>query len=73
MPTQWEHLYPNLGSWEKTSDETDAYNCTAFAASDDTRWWDPIAGDIYYWPDGVPRSWRMPHLIINPRHKILLL
>ena len=33
---------------------TKRYNCVAWAAGDDSRWWWPIAGR--YWPQGVPRE-----------------
>jgi hypothetical protein len=62
MP-DWEQYFPNLGQWQQTSRATDSYNCTAFAASDDQRWWDPIPGDVYYWPDGVPRSYALDSYI----------
>jgi hypothetical protein len=31
------------------------YNCIAWAAGDEGRWWWPDAGGIYYWPIGVQR------------------
>lgn len=36
----------------RTSDETEDYNCIAWAAEEDTRFWWPVVG--YYWPDGLP-------------------
>lgn len=35
-----------------TSPSDDSYNCIAWAAGDDTRWWWP--NDPYYWPPGAP-------------------
>lgn len=37
-----------------TSDETDEYNCFAWAAGENDRWWEPAFGQGYYWPLGVP-------------------
>lgn len=31
------------------------YNCIAWAADNDTRWWWPDAANIGYWPPSVPR------------------
>ena len=43
--------FPALVSGEcaDTSDPTPAYNCIAWAAGDDTRWWSP-ADPGYFWP-----------------------
>lgn len=32
------------------------YNCIAWAAGNDTRWWWPDASNIGYWPPSVPRE-----------------
>jgi hypothetical protein len=53
--------FPGLddGNHEITSERSGVYNCIAWAAGDDSRWWWPDAGDdlgISYWPDGAPRS-----------------
>jgi hypothetical protein len=58
-----------LGSWDPadlpnltdqncaiTSPATRAYNCIAWAATNDSRWWWPDAWNIYYWPPDVPRQ-----------------
>jgi hypothetical protein len=37
-----------------TSPVTRSYNCIAFAAEDDTRWWWPA--DDTYWPSNVPKE-----------------
>lgn len=42
--------------YEVTSPETASYNCIAWAAGDDTRWWQPLPIGGYYWPDGVARA-----------------
>ena len=43
--------FPALVSGEcaDTSDPTPAYNCIAWAAGDDTRWWSPVDPG-YFWP-----------------------
>lgn len=38
-----------------TSPEDVAYNCIAWAAGDDSRWWWPDALEIAYWPPEAPR------------------
>lgn len=38
-----------------TSPENTFYNCIAWAAEDDTRWWWPDMGFQAYWPEGVSR------------------
>jgi hypothetical protein len=37
----------------KTSEATTEYNCIAWAAGEDDRWWWPVGP--YYWPSTVPR------------------
>ena len=54
----WIATYcPSLspGSYQITSPSTPDYNCIAWAALEDDRWWDPTDPD-QYWPDGVPRE-----------------
>lgn len=48
--------FPNLspGNHKVTSKNTPDYNCIAWAAGDDTKWWSPLAQ--YYWPPNVPRE-----------------
>ena len=41
------------GGFAHTSPKTDTYNCIAWAAEDDTKWWWPEGG---YWPAGVQRE-----------------
>ena len=57
MPKAWEADFPNLGKWNETSLPTKTYNCIAFAANDQTAWWDPLPPGLYYWPHGVTRSY----------------
>lgn len=43
-------------SFEVTSDRTPSYNCIAWAASDNSKWWWPDPWYQKYWPHGVPRT-----------------
>lgn len=38
-----------------TSPESPNYNCIAWTANEDIRWWWPDPFGIYYWPAGVER------------------
>ena len=38
-----------------TSPATPNYNCIAWAAEDDSQWWEPDPWGNYYWPEGIPR------------------
>lgn len=40
-----------------TSPRDRRYNCIAWAAGDQTRWWWPDASDCGYWPESVSRDW----------------
>lgn len=53
-----EALFPKLiGSpYTITSSPTQDYNCIAWAAGDDQRWWWPDLAMFRYWPAGVPRD-----------------
>jgi hypothetical protein len=48
-----ERAFPRLEGegWTKTSHHTPEYNCIAWAAGDDERWWWPSPES--YWPPGV--------------------
>ncbi len=52
-----ERLFPALRGvpYEITSPATPGYNCIAWAAGDDSRWWWPDEFEQYYWPEEVPR------------------
>lgn len=39
-----------------TSPQTYEYNCIAWAAGCNDRWWEPDDQDVGYWPDGVDRK-----------------
>lgn len=51
--------FPNLDddSYRVTSEETWDYNCAAWAAGDNARWWQPPDEEpYYYWPEGAPEE-----------------
>lgn len=52
--THLEALFPALSAdqYEKSSEQTDHYNCLAYAANDEGNWWGGGPND--YWPHGVP-------------------
>ena len=54
-----ERLFPNLGASEYaiTSPALRRYNCIAWAAGEESRWWEPglpIGG--YFWPPDAPQE-----------------
>lgn len=53
-----ERDFPNLSTtgYKITSPDTINYNCIAWAAGDDQRWWWPDSQNIDYWPEEVPRE-----------------
>ena len=52
-----ERAFPRLrgSGYKLTSKDTPSYNCIAWAAGDNRRWWWPLNPDGF-WPDGVPRT-----------------
>lgn len=51
--------FPRLAASEfaVASDDTDAYNCIAFAAGDTERWWWPTPAEPqHHWPPAAPRE-----------------
>lgn len=51
--------FPNLRPQDcenGVSAASDSYNCIAWAALDDTQWWEPDQSLQYYWPDNLPRG-----------------
>jgi hypothetical protein len=46
----------NILNHVETSPATTRYNCVAWAAGNDTRWWWPDAHNTGYWPPKVPRE-----------------
>ena len=53
-----ESLFPGLTSttYEITSPVDPKYNCIAWAAGDQSRWWEPDPMGVCYWPQSVPRQ-----------------
>jgi len=47
-----QQYFPN----QIKSDEAEDYNCIAWAAGDNTQWWEPDVWGNYYWPPNVPRQ-----------------
>jgi len=63
MPGSWSPLeLPNLNAtnYEVKSQATRRYNCIAWAASEDFRWWWPDPMGKSYWPPGVTRAETIP-------------
>jgi hypothetical protein len=52
-----EQAFPHLLSsgYSVTSAATEDYNCIAWAAGEEDRWWWPDAFGTAYWPENVPR------------------
>lgn len=52
-------FFPGLEActWEITSPDQLEYNCVAWAAHEDQRWWEPITP--YYWPPGAARNYTL--------------
>ena len=53
-----ERLFPNLRScgYTITSEANVGYNCIAWAAEDNDKWWWPDAEHTCYWPENIPRD-----------------
>ena len=58
-------VFPELVGWDYavTSENTYEYNCIAFAAGDESRWWWPSEDGHAYWPPGAPRECTMDAFI----------
>jgi hypothetical protein len=41
-------------NYQPTSPATPTYNCIAWAAGDNSRFWWPWPTDVYYWPEDAP-------------------
>jgi hypothetical protein len=48
--------FPLLTSYTETSPAAQRYNCIAWAADNDSRWWWPDAANIGYWPPTIQRE-----------------
>lgn len=54
----------HLDRFELTSPKARRYNCIAFAAGDESQWWQPPRpGLSAYWPDGVSTSKAVESLV----------
>lgn len=59
MPGSWPpYEFPHLNddTCEVTSEASRRYNCVAWAAGENIRWWWPDPMGIGYWPPDVPRA-----------------
>ena len=59
MAGSWSQQdFPHLDdtTCEVTSPRTEAYNCIAWAAGEDSRWWWPDPQEQDFWPPTVPRE-----------------
>lgn len=59
MSHPFDQSFPRLQltGYTITSPADRRYNCIAWAAGDQTRWWWPDASECGHWPDGVAREW----------------
>ncbi len=50
--------FPGLstGNHRIASAATPSYNCVAWAAAEDNRWWWPDPMEVSYWPPGIERT-----------------
>jgi len=60
-----EQAFPNLKSsdYEIKSPCSEEYNCIAWAAKENDRWWWPDSQNQYYWPENVPRQEKLDAFI----------
>lgn len=61
-----QHHWPRLspGQYEITSPQDQAYNCIAWAAGDNSRWWEPSPYQQLYWPEEAPREFTIAALTV---------
>jgi len=61
---QLKAIFPRLcsTSFRITSPPDPRYNCIAWAAGDNQRWWEPDRMGLYYWPSSVPREYTLEAL-----------
>ena len=57
MNVTLKNEFPNSEKepFKKTSDISQIYNCIAWAAGDDSKWYEPDPYGMYYWPPEIPR------------------
>lgn len=51
------HLKPT--GYRVTSPRSPDYNCIAWAADEDSRWWEPDPFGLYYWPESSRREFTL--------------
>jgi len=58
-------LFPNLkaGTFRDTSAPTDRYNCIAWAAGNDDKWWEPADLPGYYWPPDIAQEYAIERAV----------
>jgi hypothetical protein len=59
MTGSWQpQEFPDLASHAHVvrSPRTNRYNCIAWAAGNNSRWWWPDAANTGYWPPNIPRE-----------------
>ena len=58
MTTWIDRQLPRLASegYSVTSAPDDCYNCIAYAAGENHRWWSHLIRDEYYWPEHASRT-----------------
>lgn len=54
LEIKWSKL--SRSGYQVTSPKSEEYNCFAWAVEENDRWWQPIPGEQFYWPDGVPQE-----------------
>lgn len=65
MPTWIDRQLPRLVSegYAVTSEPDNCYNCIAYAAGENHRWWTYIEGEEYYWPAHASRTSAIASLV----------
>lgn len=66
MEIKFENDFPNSVNepFIKTSEQTPTYNCIAWAAGDNSRWYEPDMFGQYYWPNSIPRQYTIEAYIM---------
>jgi len=61
LTSRLQSYFPNLDddNYIHTSQPTPDYNCIAWAATVNDKWWQPDPYYAYYWPEGVPREYTL--------------
>jgi hypothetical protein len=62
-----ERAFPNLAAtgYSIESPVADTYNCVAYAAGSEDRWWEPVPYGVpgFFWPADVPRTYELQSFI----------